>query len=306
MTKEKNKKPYDRQDIILYDFTTPSKFSKEQLKALEIIFEDYSRLLSNYLSNHLRTLVPVKVIDINPITYKEFRDVLDDNVIAAVVDVSPLKGSILIEVETGISNVMLDRLFGGIGEIGNINRSYSEMEKVIIKDIIDELVIRIKKSWQGICDISPTISKIETNTQLVQVIPPSETIILATFKLKIGSVEGVIYLCIPYMTLETIKDKLTTKRLLSGQFRNQYLQREDVVGKRLEKSLVEIKAILGETHITVSDFINLQIGDIIQLDKNSEDEIDILVENTLKFKASVGTYRSKRAIRINQVVESEA
>lgn len=295
----------EQKGVKVYDFTRPSKFSKEQLRTLEIIFENYARLISTYLSGHLRTMVSAEVMNAEAVTYSEFSNALINPVILAVTDFRPLKGSILLELSPNMGFTIIDRVLGGSGSGLNNIRDFTDIERVILEKIFIQFVHLLVEPWQNVVELDPMLEKIETNSQVVQIISPNEIIALVTLNIKIGSVAGMMNICIPHLVIESIMDKLNTKFWFSQKEQELGPSYEEYIQKMIQKSRVPVKAILGKTHITVKEFLELMRSDIIKLDKDIDSDLDVYVGNILKFTGTPGEYKNKVAIKINEVITRE-
>lgn len=291
--------------IKIYDFARPSKFSKEQLRTLEIIFENYARLLSNYLSGHLRTMVSAEVMNAEAITYSEFSNALINPVILAVTDFRPLKGSILLELSPNMGYTIIDRILGGSGSGINTIRDFTDIERVILEKLFIQFVQLLVEPWQNVVELEPMLEKIETNSQVVQIISPNEIIALVTLNIKIGNVAGMMNICMPHLVIESIMDKLNTKFWFAQKEQELGPSYEEYIQKMIQKSHIPVKAILGKTHITVREFLDLTRSDIVKLDKDIDSDLDIYVGNILKFTGTPGEYKNKVAVKINKVITRE-
>ena len=199
-----------------YDFARPSKFSKEHLRTLEIIFEHYGRLLSTNLPIFLRKNIQVEVMNSEAVTYMEFTNALSNPVLLGIVDFSPLKGNIIIEMASKLGYAIVERMLGGEGEPLDKVRDYTEIELLIIERIMTTCAELLREPWENVVDLHPRLERIETNSQFAQIISPSEMIAIVTMNIKIGDVEGLMNICLPYLTLEPVMDKLNTKPDLQG------------------------------------------------------------------------------------------
>lgn len=291
--------------IKVYDFARPSKFSKEQLRTLEIIFENYARLISTYLSGHLRTMVSAEVMNAEAITYSEFSNALINPVILAVTDFRPLKGSILLELSPNMGYTIIDRVLGGSGSGINTIRDFTDIERVILEKLFIQFVQLLVEPWQNVVELEPMLEKIETNSQVVQIISPNEIIALVTLNIKIGNVAGMMNICIPHLVIESIMDKLNTKFWFAQKEQELGPSYEEYIQKMIQKSRIPVKAVLGKTHITIREFLDLTRSDIIKLDKDIDSDIDIYVGNILKFTGTPGEYKNKAAVKINKVITRE-
>ncbi|MDF2594873.1 MAG: flagellar motor switch protein FliM [Clostridia bacterium] len=288
-----------------YDFARPSKFSKEQLRTLEIIFESYSRLISTYLSGHLRSMVSVEVMNSEAVTYSEFANALINPVILGVVDFMPLKGSILMELSPNMGYTIIDRLLGGSGKGLEKIREFTDIERVILEKMFVQFTQLFVEPWENVIELDPMLEKIETNSQVVQIISPNEIIALVTLNIKIGDVAGMMNICIPHLVIESIMDRLNTKYWFAQKEQELGPSYEEYIQKMIEKSRIPITAILGKTHVTVKEFLELQRSDIITLDRDIDSELDVYVGSILKFSGIPGEYKNKLAIKINHVIKRE-
>lgn len=288
-----------------YDFARPSKFSKEHLRTLEIIFEHYGRLLSTNLPVYLRKNVQVEVMNSEAVTYSEFSNALSNPVLLGIVNFAPLQGNIIIEMASNLGYTVVDRMLGGRGDPMDKVRDFSEIELLIIERIMIVCVNLLQEPWENVLEIHPRLERIETNSQYAQIISPSEMIAIVTINLKIGEVEGLMNICLPYLTLEDVIDKLNTKYWYSNmQDQDEHDYTEDIESL-IQRAQVPVKAVLGNSIVSVSDFSMLQPGDIIRLDRKVEDELDIYVGNIRKFTALPGSSGDKYAVRITSVIREE-
>lgn len=288
-----------------YDFARPSKFSKEHLRTLEIIFEHYGRLLSTSLPIFLRKNVQVDVMNSEAVTYMEFSNALSNPVLLGVIDFAPLKGNIIMEMATKLGYTIVDRMLGGEGEPLEKIREFSEIELLIIERVMNSCVELLREPWGNVLDSHPRLERIETNPQFAQIISPTEMIAIVTISVSIGDVEGLINICLPYLVLEPVMDKLNTKFWFSSSGDSHHETYPEDIENLIVKANVPVTAILGNSAINVSDFVTLQIGDIIRLDRKVDDELDIFVGDIRKFTALPGSAGSNYAVRITTVVRED-
>ncbi|MDY3797011.1 MAG: flagellar motor switch protein FliM [Agathobacter sp.] len=288
-----------------YDFARPSKFSKEHLRTLEIIFEHYGRLISTNLPVYLRKSVQVEVMNSEAVTYQEFSNALSNPVLLGIINFAPLQGNIIIEMATNLGYAIVDRMLGGRGDALEKVREFSEIELLIIEKILVVCVNLLKEPWENVVDIYPHLERIETNSQYAQIISPSEMIAIVTMNIKIGDVEGLMNICLPYITVEDVIDKLNTRYWYANIQSHDSTDYAETIESLIKRANVPVKAILGKSVISVNDFASLQLGDIIRLDREVEDELDIYVGNIRKFTALPGSSDDKYAVRITSVIREE-
>lgn len=288
-----------------YDFKRPSKFSKEHLRTLEIIFDHYGRLLSTHLPAYLRKTVQVEVMNSEAVTYAEFSNALANPVLMGIVNFAPLKGNIVMELASNLGYAVVDRMLGGGGEPLDKNRDFTEIELSIIERIFGICVNLLREPWQNVISIEPKLERIETNSQFAQIISPSEMIAIVTMNISIGEIEGLMNICLPFICLEDIMDKLNTKYWFSTLQDTDETSYKEVIEGLIEKAQIPMKAVLGKSSLSVMDFINLQVGDIIKLNAEVDDELEIYVGNMLKFTALPGSSSDKYAVKVTSIIREE-
>ncbi len=289
-----------------YDFKIPNKFAKDQLRTLQMIHENFSRLLQTYLSGFLRSLVQIEVESVDQLTYYEFSNSMPNPSTLGIVDFLPLKGSVLIEISQGISFTMIERVLGGTGDTFERTRGFTEIELTLIEKVFAQILNYLKDPWKNVIDLKPKLTKIETNTQFAQIISPNETIALITLSLNIGSIEGMMHICIPHLVIEPIISKLSTRFWFSGISKDITESSIKNIEKRIETTILPISVILGNCNLTVKDIINLQKGDVVLLNNSVNDQMQILVGNKLKYYGVPGVKKNKIAVKVTKVEKKEA
>ena len=295
----------DEKQVKNYDFSRPTKFSKEHLRTLEIIFEHYSRLISTNLPVYLRKNVQVSVASSETVTFSEFSNALSNPSVLGIVNFAPLNGNIIIEIATNLCYTMLDRMLGGSGQPLEKSRDFSDIELTILQKLLVMFTQLMREPWKNVVEISPVLSRLETNPQFAQVIAPSDMIAIVTLNMKIGDVEGMLNICLPFFTLEDVMDKLNTKYWFSTMQENHDEHYEEYIESMIRRVDVPIKAVLGKSTISVSDFLNLQVGDCIRLDSRVDTDMEVYVGNIKKFTALPGTEKDSYAVQITSVIREE-
>ncbi|WP_035767123.1 flagellar motor switch protein FliM [Butyrivibrio sp. NC2002] len=295
----------DEKKVKDYDFKRPAKFSKEHLRTLEMIYEHYGRLLSTTLPLYLRKNVQVTVANSETVTYSEFSNALSNPVILGIINFLPLQGTIILELQANIGFSFIDRMLGGEGNGIDKPRPFTDIEMPLIEKLITICMQLMVEPWENVLAINPIMERIETNPQFAQVISPTDMIAIVTLNIKIGDTEGLMNICLPYFTLESVMDKLNTKFWFSTMQKHD----DDTYGEHLETLVrhvdVPVKAILGKCNVSVSDFVSLQRGDIIRLDNQVNSELQVYVGDIYKFTALPGTTKDKYAVKITSVVREE-
>ncbi|QUH26288.1 flagellar motor switch protein FliM [Serpentinicella alkaliphila] len=286
-----------------YDFKSPKKLAKDQLRTLQIIHENFSRTLNTFLSGYLRSFVQAEVLSVEELSYYEFGNSIVNPSVLSIVNFNPLSGQIIIDLSPSIAFTVIDRILGGSGKPFDEIRTFTEIETTIVKKLMRQILEIMIDPWENVIELEPKLDKIETNSQFVQIVSPNETVALITLSLKIGEIDGMLNVCIPHIVIEPILEKLSTKFWFSSVSKSVTDEDKKTLQKRVEKSKVNLSAQLGSTHITVRDFLELQIGDVIGLDKVAHEELEIEVGDKLKFFGVPGTVKNKMAIKITKIIK---
>lgn len=288
-----------------YDFSRPTKFSKEHLRTLEIIFEHYGRLISTNLPVILRKNAQVTVASSETVTFSEFTNALSNPSILGIVGFEPLGGNIIIDLATNIAFSMIDRMLGGEGTPLDKTREFSDIELSILQKIMVMFTQLLRDPWKNVLEVSPVLTRLETNPQFAQIIAPGEMIAVVTLNIKIGDVEGFMNMCLPFITLEDVMDRLNTKFWYSTMQENKDENAKENIEAMLKRVIIPVKAVLGTSKISVSDFMNLQVGDCIRLDAKVDSDMNIFVGNIKKFTALPGASDDQYAVRVTSVIREE-
>ena len=288
-----------------YDFANPTKFSREQLRTLENIFDNFARSTSSFLTGYLRTSVHLEVSSSEEIMYRDFNVALANPVILSMMELAPLKGTVIADMSSNVGYAIIDRILGGPGFGLTKLREFSEIEKILLERVMLQILNFLPEPWEAVVTLRPKLEKIETNTQFAQIIAPTDKVALVVLTIKVGSSEGNISFCLPHRVLEPIVDRLYTRFGYSQREEgNKDLYRESLEAE-LERARVPVSVQVGKTQIMVSDFVGLQVGDIIPLDSYVTSDVNVVVGNLHKFHAKPGTSRGKYAVQITDLVERE-
>lgn len=295
-------KEQDEKQVKNYDFERPAKFSKEHLRTLEIIYEHYGRLLSTNLPIYLRKNVTVGVASSETVTFSEFTNALSTPSILGIASFTPLAGNIILELSTNLGYAMIDRMLGGNGNPLEKTRDFSEIELSIIEKMLVVSLQLMRDPWKNVMDVVPYLDRLETNPQFAQIIAPNDMVALVTLNLKIGDVEGLMNVCLPFFTLEDIMDRLNTKYWYANMQKSDDEEYDEYIEALIRRVDVPVKAMLGRSLINVNDFLGLQLGDVIRLDSRVDTELNVYVGNIKKFTAMPGANDEHYAVQVTSVI----
>lgn len=301
---EEIKSEQKQKKIKIYDFKRPDKFSKDQIRTLYMLHENFARLLNTYLSAHLRTIVHIDVVSVDQLTYEEFIRSLPNPSVINVFQMRPLKGNALLEINPNIIFALIDRLFGGIGAAPAKTRSLTDIEEAIVRRIVSKALESLQEAWKQVVAIEPRMEAIETNPQFTQIVPPNDMVVIISLKAKVSQAEGLINICIPYLVLEPIMSKLsTTFWVAAAGARSSTEEHINALQRKLEKAFIPINVELGNVTITVQELLGLGRGDVLQLSTTAKDELTLHIGQKKKFLCKPGLAGKHVAVQITRSIE---
>lgn len=298
-------KEEEKQKIKPYDFKSPQKFSKEHIRTLELIHDNYARIISNYLTAQVRSNVKVKIESVEQITYEEFIHSVPNPTILTVFKMPPLNGSILFETNPQFVFQIIDVLLGGTGTGKYKMREFTDIDKNIIRHVNKGLIGNMKLAWEDVMSVEPEIEGLETNPALNQTMAPTEPVALITFSVEMNKSNTFIHVCIPYLSIEKVLDKLVVQYWFQENDEELLKESRDKLKNRLNIVKVSLTAILGSTNITIDDFLRLNVGDVIPLDDKSSSPVKLMVEDKSYYYGKPGIVGKNLGIEILDIIDKD-
>ncbi|MGN0697077.1 MAG: flagellar motor switch protein FliM [Oscillospiraceae bacterium] len=291
-----------------YDFKTPKKFTKEKLKIIEGILENYARTLSSYLTGLMRIYCKVEVLQIEEQHYYEFNNALPDYVMMGLIDMGVsdedvLEMSVIMQLSNPITFTVMDRLMGGSGAYTEINRDFTELEVGLMTNVMTSMAELLKEPWGQYIDLDPGLTNVETNSRVMQSIPPDEVIVLGMFEIEIKDVKNTMSICIPAMNLESVMSKFSDKwaRNTKRLDPNRENERRQSILDNIKDSGIQIDAVLCETDVDLYDILTLQVDDVIPLNMPIDENVTVKVGGRRWFDGKLGVYNNRKAIKIDNI-----
>jgi len=286
-------------EIKEYDFKRPERISKDQMRALQTLHDTFTRNLGASLSGFLRTIVEVRVAHAEQMTYSEFIAGLPNPTSFNLVDTDELDGQLCLEISPLIIYPIIDRLLGGSNQDLFIpQRPMTLIEMRLIRTILERAMTALSEAWESIRSIRFKLGEMESNPQIMQIVPPNEVVVVIGFEIKMTNRAGTMSLCIPFNVIEPLIDDLSAQSWFLAGRTHSGQQWEKLIGERLADAELEIAGILAETTITLSELRSLEAGDIITTEKAASAPVVVTSEGRPKFLAHMGQHRGNRALRI--------
>lgn len=298
--------PPTLEKVTPYDFKRPERVGKEQMRALQTMHEGFGRNLGAALSALLRSIVEVKLTGVDQLTYSEFVFSLENPTCFNLIRASPLEGQLILDINPSLLFPIIDRLLGGGSTSGPpARRPLTEIELRLVSRITDLFLAEMRAAWENVLELDLSVAGVESNAQLVQIVPPNEVVVLISFELTLGETRGMMNLCIPFNSIERIGGKLSANSWVSYSKRPSTPESIQQITDQLGDSVVEVVAELARTKLATLDLVNLRVGDIITTEKDVHTPLVLEVEGKPKFHASAGSLKGRKALRIAKRIEVE-
>lgn len=293
--------------VRVYDFKRALRFSKDQIRSISRINENYSRLLTTYFSAQLRTYVHISVASVDQIPYEEFIRSVPTMTVLNIFSMSPLDGRIIFEINPNIAYAMLDRILGGKGTSLNKIDNLTEIESTLMTNLFERSLDNLREAWSSVADIDPVLEEFEVNPQFLQLVSPNETVVVVSLNTTIGESSGMINICIPHVVLEPIMPRLSVHYWMQTETQKDRKPEEyKNLSDNLKTTVLDLNVLLGETKISVHDFLHLAKGDVLHLDQSIHDPLPLQSEGETLFNVQPGHNKNKVAVQILEEIKKEA
>ncbi len=297
----------DENQVRVYDFKAPKKFTKEQFKTIRNLYESLSKTLSSYLTSLTRFYCRVEVLQIEEQNYYEFNNALPDYTIMGNLDIvfdeksDMLDTKCMVQFSNAVSFSLIDRLLGGYGKSIDISRNFTDIEIKVMRGVIEKIGDFIRDIFAPYVEMEVLLTGIETNARVNQTIGPDEVIILATLEVEYNDVKNIITITIPALAVESIITKDNKNYHVDrGRVRKETMHRESII-KQISRSNFKIDAILATTTVNISEILSLRKGDVMLFNTPIDRNVSLIVNNEKLFDGKMGILNHHKAIKICNV-----
>lgn len=264
-----------QRQVTLYDFKRPNRVSKEQLRAFRGIHDKMAKSLTPEISAMMRSIVEIQLHSVDQMTYGEFLMSLPNPTSFNTFSIKPLNGEGIIEINPSIAFPMIDRLSGGKGEPLNQSREFTDIELHIFEDVLRVMMKALKEAWTPVIDMWPIIESKESSPNTVQIVAQNEIVVMVVMEIIIGRSSGMINMCYPVLSLESILPKLSKRDLLlNDKSLNIKKSRQQEIHVLLGGAQIEVSVTHQIGEITLADILALEVNDVLYCDKTLTLEIN--------------------------------
>ncbi len=290
--------------ITAYDFKRPERVGKDQMRAMHSLHEALARNFGAAISGMLRTMIEVKLLSVDQLTYSEFVFSLDNPSCFNVLKPIPLDGNWILDIAPSLSYAIIDRMLGGDPKpTDTLRRPLTEIENRLIGRIVDIFLKQLKESWENIIELDFEVESVESNPQLVQIVPPNEVVILVGFELMLAQNRGMLNLCIPFNTIENYNSKLSRNGWVGYGKGTPTKETKGKITTSIDRAPVDVVVTLARSKIRTGDLLDLSVGDIITTEKEIDAPMELAVQDVPKYHARPGAFKGKKAVQIESTIE---
>jgi len=285
-----------------YDLTNQERIVRGRMPGLEMANERFARFFRNTISGLMMKFVDMSIYNVQVIKFGEFMKTIPFPSSINIFKMEPLKGYSLLVVEAPLVFAFVECFFGGatVRNVKSEGRAFTSIEQQVVKKVIALALNDMAQAWTALAPIKPEHYGTEMNPQFVTIVTPSEIVIKIEIHIEMDDFTGKLFFCIPYSTIEPIKEKLYSG--IQGdknELDSRWVQRlKDI----LLGSKVSVSTEMGRTVVKFGELMNLQVGDVLTLNKATTDEMLIKVEDVPKFKGLPGFSRGNQAVRVTKVL----
>ncbi len=296
-----------RNDLATYDFRRPNRISKNQVRQIQTVHENFAEIFGYYLVSRLQTIVSISVTAVDQLFYSEFILSVANPSCIYVFDIAKTDGTGILEISPQLALTIVERLLGGSADIVRKPRSITPIEQAVMRKIIDHAFGDLSSAWHSIADLQFAYQRLETESEFVQIAPSSEIVVLVSFDVNIGINQYLMNLCFPTFALEDVLARLNRQQVTSNISQTPQRVREnmDVMKRQIAQTRLPVVAELGKAVITVQDLLGLKVGDVLKLDAKIDSEIELSIGQKRKYAARPGTLDGKKAIKITRELKEE-
>lgn len=292
--------------VMAYDFKRPERIGKEQMRALQSLHEGLGRNFGAALSALLRTIAEVKLVSVDQLTYSEFVYSLEIPTCFNLLRPKPLEGNWIVDISPSLLYPVIDRMLGGtVSQESMLKRALSEIELRLAKRVTELFLGELASAWKNVQELEMEVERVESNPQLVQIVPPNEVVIMVSYEISLGKVRGMVNLCIPFNTIERIGAKLTSNSWFGYSSSQASDDTQHVISSQLDGSNAALTVTLARSTIKTSELFELNVGDIIETEKDASRPMEVEIANVVKFLGFPGSHKGRKAIRISDVIHRQ-
>ena len=283
-----------------FDFRRPNKFSRDHVRALQIVNETFARQFGTILSTTLRTVSTVQLSTIGQLTYDEFVQATPNPTMMAIMSLEPLNGAAMFYMPIPLVMAAIDRLLGGTASGTWPVRPLTEIETTLLRSILERAFGELAYAWESLVELEPAIAKFEYNPQFAQIAAPSDMMVVAAFDARIGSEVGGVGMCIPFSALQPVLERATAHNVFADRNVGDPAAVQAAVATRLEQAPIEVAVRFNPITLTSGEIVGLTEGDVLPLRHKVDEPLTVSAAGVSYLNAMPGKKGKRLAVLITE------
>ncbi len=304
-------KPKEEKQYKKYDFYSPKKFTRDRLKILKTIHDNYCRIITSQLNGILRMSCEIEVMSVEEQHYYEFSNLLNENDVMEIITVRLPDESrnppLLFHIDQSLMVNMIDRLLGGEGDDTEVDASYTytEIELALYRKLIEYFSSGIRDSWKNYLRVDVKDMRLEESPSMFQEIGPDEAVVIIMLNMTMSYTSGYVSICMPGSLVTNIFTLIEKHRHVEDAYDNGVENGREIIMEKLRASALNMKVRLGTAQMSFKDIYRLKVNDVIDLRKSSDSDVTVYVDEEPWFKGRMGVHKSNVAVRLEERLEDE-
>ncbi len=299
-TEQKIESTSDR-EAILFDFRLPNRISKNQLRILRSIFENFAESFSSFLVTKLQTVVNINVTSVDQIYYSEYVLSVANPACLFTFNIKDTDVKGILELNNDLALSLVDKLLGGNGLGTKQTKVITPIEQKVLRVVVERIMGDLNKAWQTVDSMDFEIERFEPDIDFAQITSQSESVLLISFEILIGEQSFLMNICFATFAFDNILARLSSQKLSSVRNVKHFGQSaREILASHLSKTSVPIRVELGTTKLSIKEIMEMEKGDIIRLETKISDDQKIRTGNQLLFLGRLGVSNNKKAIKITK------
>lgn len=297
---------YQGKKIQVYNFWSPERFSKEQIRAVELVHEDLAERLSTSLPTHIRTSLRPRLVHTEQGRFHDFLKDLPEQSLFHLITLAPLPGQMILTISPNVCHVILEQRLGGKLDGDPIIRTLTDIDQSLLRGLVEHMLNDLKSAWSKVAAIEPQLDDSTVNQHWVQMLMGNERVLLLTFELSINSNTGTMNIYIPFSTLKPLSGSLNPAVWVTGRKEKQTNPATRQIALDLLYPVkLPVKVFIGESRLSLGEVANLVIGDVVQTETNVKCNLKMRVANENLFNVQIGKVGKNIAVQVTSVNREE-
>ncbi|HBY62726.1 MAG TPA: flagellar motor switch protein FliM [Solibacterales bacterium] len=285
---------------IVYDFSRPDRIAKDQLRAIHLLHDNFTRSLASSLSAYLRAYVIVNLVSVEQLSFMEFSQTLPSPTCLVSMSMKPFDGNAVLELNPQVVFPILEMLLGGVGKpVGKVTREITEIEQVILDGLFRIVLQDLESAWRTITNIEFKVESHETEPQLLQIMAPNEAVVSLGIEIRIGETSGMMNIGVPSLIIKMLRQRFDQQWTMRKS--ESTVAENNRMFRLVKPSELRFDARLSGPHLTVEDLMGLEVGDVLEFDFPVNRPLDLLVNGSIKYHGHVVDNGRKKAFHIGEI-----